>query len=158
MKEEYRLFHDRARGLPLGVGYVSYEVILPKTETRTCGWLKGTSDNNSLTVSAAEVARITNPFANEQRVGLIRALYRGIHTFRELSQVTGMTNGRLQHHLKELALSNLLKHTSERNHYELSEHGQALLLLFCHIARWEPAVAGEEYLMAETIDEGPYED
>ena len=71
-----------------------------------------------------------------------------------VAQVTGMTNGRLQHHLKELALSNLLKRTSERNHYELSEHGQALLLLFCHVARWEPAVEGEEYLVAETIDTG----
>ena len=151
MKDESRLFQDRAKGLPLGEGYVSYEVILPKTETRTCGWLKGSSDKQSLTASTNEVARIAAPFSNEQRVGLIKAIFRGIHTFRELAQVTGMTNGRLQHHLKELALSNLLLRTSERNHYELSEHGQALLLLFCHIARWKPT-ANEEFLTADSLD------
>ena len=152
MKDESRLFRDRCAELPLGEGYVSYEVILPKTETRTCGWLKGSSDKQSLAASASEVARIAAPFSNEQRVGLIKALFRGIHTFNGLAQVTGMTNGRLQHHLKELALRNLLKHTSERNHYELSEHGKALLLLFCHIARWEPTADGEEFLTADSID------
>jgi DNA-binding HxlR family transcriptional regulator len=155
MNAESKAFHKRCEKLPIGEGYVAYEVILPKQYGRTCGWLMGTDGKSALEASPAEVAAITSPFSNEQRVTVIKAIFDGYHTFKSLGQITGMTNGRLQHHLKELALHNLLKRTSERNHYELSEHGQALMMLFCHIAKWEPTSNEDEYLTADTMDTRP---
>ena len=65
---------------------------------------------------------------------------------------TGMKNGQLQHHLRELALNFFLKRTNERNRYELSEHGKALLLLVCAIAKWEPSAESEGFLSPDVFE------
>jgi len=150
--DAYLVSHQRAYGklcrdLPDGVGWAGYEVILPKVNGNTRAWLKGDSTGSS-DASDDQVARIANAFANEQRVSLMRALDAGHATFADLRETTEMTAGRLQHHLKELALAGFLRDTRQRNHYELSTVGRGLLQILLCIGKWPPDVANSEPILA----------
>ena len=151
---QYIETHDRAfqrltQNLQENLAWVCYEVILHEREGPSLGWVKG---GYVLDCEPFDVARIAGAFANEQRVRLLKALYQGYHTFTHLREQTGMKPGQLQHHLKELALGSLLVETPQRNHYQLSKHGEALLLLMCCLAKWPPDMeGGESYLSPDAI-------
>ena len=59
-----------------------------------------------------------------------------------------MTAGRLQHHLKELALAGFLRDTRQRNHYELSTIGQGLLQIMLCIGKWPPDASNSEPVLS----------
>jgi len=59
-----------------------------------------------------------------------------------------MNPGQLQHHLKELALSSFLVEGRQRNHYELSKRGKALLLLMLCVGKWPPDAEGPDHFLS----------
>lgn len=129
--------------------WVSYHVLLHEEPGKTDSWIKG--GDKVLDCPEFEVARIATAFANEQRVRLLKCLYEGYHTFRDLREQTEMNAGQLQHHLKELALSGFLVDISRRNHYELSKNGKALLLLMLCVGKWQPEAEGQHFLTPEQV-------
>ena len=153
MKSMDRVYRKLCKHLGEGEGWVSYQLILPKTKSDTTFWFEGSSLNGSsiknLDCSEFEVARIATAFSNEQRVHLMKAIYEGHHTFSDLKEKTGMKPGQLQHHLKELALTSYLLETSKRNHYELSSYGKGLLFLMLCISKMPPHRGeGQEFFLS----------
>ena len=149
---DYAASHEKTykmlcQALPDGVGWACYEVILPKVNGCTHAWLKG-ADSGSLDPSDHQIARIAGAFANEQRVSLMRALDGSLTTFASLKEKTGMTAGRLQHHLKELALAGFLRDTRQRNHYELTTIGRALLQIMMCLGQWPPDLDNSEAILS----------
>jgi len=135
------------RRLPPDAGWVCCEVILPRTGRRRQAWCQG------LALPAREprddqIARVASAFANDQRVTLMRCLDAGHVTFASLREATGMTAGRLQHHLKELALAGFLRDTRQRNCYQLSTAGRSLLFIMVCLGQWSPEVTGGERRLA----------
>ena len=78
----------------------------------------------------------------------MRSLEAGHSTFTALKAETEITAGRLQHHLKELALAGFLRTTRQRNHYEMSTVGRALLQIMLCIGTWPPDLANGEAILA----------
>lgn len=134
--------------LPEEVDVVAYQVLLHKPG-QSNGWYKGGTD--VLDCPEFDVAKIASAFSNEQRVRLLKAIHKGFHAFADLRQETSLNPGQLQHHLKELALSNFLEETGKRNHYELSRRGKALLLLMLNIGKWQPDVDEPNYLSPDQV-------
>lgn len=92
----------------------------------------GNDEEDWFALPEAQVAAILAPFANEQRVKLLKALYLGLTESGQLKEFTGLTGGQLYHHLKELALARFLSR-EVRGEYRLSSFGyyafSALMIL-----------------------------
>lgn len=112
----------------------------------------GNDEETWLELSEDEVAGVMAPFANAQRVKLLKALYLGIAESGQLKEFTGLTGGQLYHHLKELALAKFLsRHV--RGEYRLSSFGyyafSALMILAHDLLTQE---TDEEVVKPEEIE------
>lgn len=101
----------------------------------------GNGEEDWLDLPEAQVASVMAPFANEQRVKLLKALYLGMSESSQLREFTGLTGGQLYHHLKELALARFLSR-QVRGEYHLSTFGYyafaALMILASDLVAEEP--------------------
>ena len=112
----------------------------------------GNDEEAWLELSEDEVAAVMAPFANAQRVRLLKALYLGIAESGQLKDFTGLTGGQLYHHLKELALAKFLSRHM-RGEYRLSSFGyyafSALMILAHDLLAQE---TDEEVVKPEEIE------
>ncbi|MGE5551054.1 MAG: hypothetical protein ACM3ZC_11075 [Bacteroidota bacterium] len=112
----------------------------------------GNEEEVWLDLPEERVASVMAPFANEQRVKLLKALYLGLSESGQLREFTGLTGGQLYHHLKELALAKFLSR-QVRGEYHLSTFGyyafSALMILAADLLAEEPE---EELVKPEEIE------
>jgi len=112
----------------------------------------GNDEEAWLELPEDQVTAIVAPFANEQRVKLLKALYLGIAESGHLKEFTGLTGGQLYHHLKELALAKFLSRQI-RGEYRLSSLGyyafSALMILMADLLAEE---LDEEVVTPEEIE------
>jgi len=80
----------------------------------------------TLTKSGADVVLILSSLANKRRLQMLTSLLKGLHTFHELQEVTGLGKTALAHHLGILVKAGILEHTG-KGRYELSTDGVKLL-------------------------------
>lgn len=112
----------------------------------------GNEEETWLDLPEDQVAAVLAPFANAQRVKLLKALYMGISESGQLKEFTGLTGGQLYHHLKELALAKFLSR-KVRGEYRLSSFGyyafSALMILVASLLEEEME---EEVVTPEEIE------
>ena len=113
----------------------------------------GNEEETWLALPEEQVAAVLAPFANAQRVKLLKALYLGISESGQLKEFTGLTGGQLYHHLKELALAKFLSR-KVRGEYRLSSFGyyafSALMILVASLL--EEEIREEEVIAPEEIE------
>ncbi len=97
---------------------------------------------------AANVERMLSPLAQEGRVRIMQALWRGPLTASGLSEATGFRGGALYHHLKELKYAAYV--ADEDGSYRLTDLGHQLLLTVTCIASKAIEDRGEEGLAVAT--------
>jgi DNA-binding MarR family transcriptional regulator len=79
--------------------------------------------------SPAELARQFGPFSSPERIALLLALYRSDCNAQALCDESGLTQGQLYHHIKELIYVGYVQQQG-RSRYRITEKGsQALLTL-----------------------------
>lgn len=101
----------------------------------------GNDEESWLGQPEERTAAVMAPFANAQRLKLLKALYLGISESSQLKEFTGLTGGQLYHHLKELALAKFLSRQI-RGEYRLSSFGyhafSAFMILAADLLAEEP--------------------
>ena len=100
----------------------------------------GNEEEDWLTLPEEQVASVMAPFANAQRLRILKALYLGESESGQLREMTGLTGGQLYHHLKELALAKFLSR-QVRGEYRLSAFGyytfSSIMILLSSLLREE---------------------
>jgi len=134
----------RERPAPLARGQAPGVINVPISGNEEEQWMELPEDR---------VAAIMAPFANEQRIKLLKALYMGTTESGRLKDLTGLTGGQLYHHLKELALGKFLSRPV-RGEYRLSAFGyytfSALMILISDLIAEQ---MNEEIITPEEIDQ-----
>jgi DNA-binding MarR family transcriptional regulator len=77
--------------------------------------------------SPAEIAQRLAPFGSAERVALLYALYTGERTQQDLCEETGLTQGQLYHHIKDLLYLGYAVQRG-RNRYSITGKGRQALL------------------------------
>ncbi len=80
----------------------------------------------TLTESGEDIAHVLTALANKRRLQMLTSLLKGLRTFHDLQDVTGLGKTALAHHLGMLVKVGILKHTG-KGHYEVSTDGARLL-------------------------------
>ena len=101
-------------------------------ETR---WEIVSSPSDVLKISSKRVAAFAEVLANEARFLILKTLYSGPKTAKELSQITGLEGGQLYHHLRIL-LQHRLIYAKRRGEYSITALGVQSLLMISLIANW----------------------
>ncbi len=121
----------------------------PKTD-KSAGILSvpggGNEEESWLTLSEEHLAALMAPFANQQRIKLLKALYLGFTESNQLKEFTGLSGGQLYHHLKELAMARFLTR-QVRGEYRLSAFGYYAFSAFMILAADLLAEQAEEELV-----------
>lgn len=77
--------------------------------------------------SASEIARLFSPFGSAERLAILFSLYRSEKTGQALCEETGLTQGQLYHHVKDLIYLGYVRQRG-RNRYDITLKGRQALL------------------------------
>ena len=77
--------------------------------------------------SPSEIAQKLSPFGSAERVALLYALYAAERTQQQLCEETGLTQGQLYHHIKDLLYLGYAAQRG-RNRYSITGRGRQALL------------------------------
>lgn len=87
----------------------------------------GTSSASTSTLSEDVVNSICEPFANKQRLIIMRSLVNETKSFSELSKITKLRGGNLLFHIQKLLDTGMILQKSERGDYLITSKGQVTL-------------------------------
>jgi len=122
-------------------GIVIYSGVLQVKGGASTGWDTSARLNELLDCPSKRVAQLLQCLSSEQRIDLMKALFRGNKAPSDLVKETGVEGGQLYHHLKEMMFAGMVDSKS-RGLYKLNVNGvQALftsLLLGLHLGKAEP--------------------
>jgi DNA-binding HxlR family transcriptional regulator len=136
----------KEEGIAIGLG------CLVRTKEGSLLWYEKSAMDKWLSCPESVVVHFLSPFSNEQRISLMKALFLGTKTATELKETTGLTDGQLYHHLKDLALAGyLLK--EERNSYSLTTEGKMILSIVLGMANYFKDWPHEPQKVVEEIEE-----
>ncbi|TFG09663.1 ArsR family transcriptional regulator, partial [Candidatus Thorarchaeota archaeon] len=82
------------------------------------------------TVSASRIAKLVVPFANSDRIRIVRALIEKPMTFTEMEDLIGKRGGALKHHLDQLIQERYIVRESIRGRYLATVRGNLAHRLF----------------------------
>ena len=97
-------------------------------------WDDIASVSELLDINPKRVAYLSEILSNEARVLILRALYEGSKTAKELSEITKLEGGQLYHHLRTLIQHRVI-FMRRRGEYYLTSHGIKLLFALSLMAR-----------------------
>ena len=106
---------------------IFFDGIQKKNGKIRSSYFSGHDVESLLRCSPERVAKLLSPFSSEQRILILKTLIKGDRSSSELSQETGLEEGQLYHHLKELILAKYIE-PKGRGIYLLTEKGQMALL------------------------------
>jgi len=122
-------------------GIIIFSGVLRVKEGASAGWDSSARLAELLDCPSKRVAHLLQCLSSEQRIDLMKALFKGDKTPSDLVKETGVEGGQLYHHLKETMFAGLVDSKS-RGLYKLNVNGvQALftsLLLGLHLGKAEP--------------------
>jgi len=122
-------------------GIVIYSGVLRVKDGASTAWDSSARLVELLECPSKRVAQLLQCLSSEQRIDLMKALFKGDKAPSDLVKETGVEGGQLYHHLKEMMFAGMVDSKS-RGLYKLNVNGvQALftsLLLGLHLGKAEP--------------------
>jgi len=107
-------------------GAVVYRGVV-ESEDETREWEQARADEVLRSHSASELAQLVSPFGSAERVAILMGLYRAEKTGQSLCEETGLSQGQLYHHIKDLLYLGYVRQSS-RNLYDITPRGRQALL------------------------------
>ena len=121
---------DGVRGVVLYAGLLK----LPdEAGGATSAWVITVTEDRLFDLPLEQAERRLAPFARKERLAILRALFGQTKSVAELAESTGLTQGQIYHHLKELCQAEYVSSPS-RNSYTLDPKGQIALMTLLAVA------------------------
>ena len=106
-----------------------------KGEVMRSSWEVFSSVKDVLSISGRRVSMLAETVSNISRVLILRALYSGPKSSKELSEITGLEGGQLYHHLRLLIQRRMIG-VKKRGVYYLTGSGLITLLIISSLASY----------------------
>jgi DNA-binding HxlR family transcriptional regulator len=89
-------------------------------------------------VADEDLAKLLSGFGHPHRVAIVKAIYAGAGTYRELRKKVPLKAGPMYHHLRELRLAGVLA-DGPRDVYRLTPRGRDAVMVVCSIGTLKDA-------------------